>query len=491
MTLTNASIIAGQSLGTISSQISVVSRNISNADRAGANAKYALIATGPNGAAEFLGVGRMANIALFRAMLSATAAQGSAAQISDGLDQIDRTLNLSDPTNSRSPASLITKLTSALQNYSAAPDNETAAELALAAARDVVSSLNEATKTTQGMRRQADADIESSVNNVNDILAKFEKLNRDIVQGTTAGADVADQIDQRDALLTQLSQEIGVTTVTRPNNDMVIYTDSGVTLFETTPRSVTFEPTPTLTAGAKGAAVYIDGVQVTGANSPLALRSGAIRGFAQTRDVTAPQFQSQLDEIARGLVAAFAEKDQSGGGGAPLPGLFTYPGAVRVPGPALIPGLAGEIAINANVDPAQGGVLNRLRDGGISGNPAYVYNAGGGAGYSERILQLVNAPSTQQDFDPAAGLGANGSLNAIASGSIGWIGAQRAQAVKDITFQDAMVTQMTQALSNATGVNLDDQMSQMLALENSYQASAKLLETINAMFDTLFAAVRS
>jgi flagellar hook-associated protein 1 len=33
-------------------------------------------------------------------------------------------------------------------------------------------------------------------------------------------------------------------------------------------------------------------------------------------------------------------------------------------------------------------------------------------------------------------------------------------------------------------------MSQMLALENSYQASAKLLETVNSMFDSLFAAIR-
>lgn len=53
------------------------------------------------------------------------------------------------------------------------------------------------------------------------------------------------------------------------------------------------------------------------------------------------------------------------------------------------------------------------------------------------------------------------------------------------------MTQTTQALSNATGVNLDDQMSQMLALENSYQASARLLETINSLFATLFNAVRS
>lgn len=491
MTLTNAGAIASQSLGTISNQINVVSRNIAGAGRAGVNAKIAQIATGPNGAAEFLGVGRAANVALFRSLLSAGAAQGASAPVSGALDQIDRAQNLSDPARSRSPAAMITRLTSALQTYSAAPDNETSAELALLAARDVAAALRDATNVTQEQRRQADADIGAAVADVNDILTQFSDVNREIVTGAASGADITDALDRRDALLTQLSQKMGVTTVTRPNNDMVIYTDSGVTLFETTPRVVSFEQASNLTAGAAGNAVFIDGVQVTAAASPLALKSGEIFGLTQVRDVVAPQYQNQLDEIARGLVVAFAETDQSGAGGKPLPGLFTYPGATEAPGPTLIPGLAGQITINANVDPEQGGDPNRLRDGGISGNPDYIYNKSGGAGYSARIIDLANAPAARQDFDPAAGLGANGSVNAVAASSVGWIGAQRQQSLKDTIFQDAMVTQSTQALSNATGVNLDDQMSQMLALENSYQASAKLLETINSLWNTLFNAVRS
>ncbi len=33
---------------------------------------------------------------------------------------------------------------------------------------------------------------------------------------------------------------MGISTITRAGNDMVIYTDGGATLFETTPRTVTF-----------------------------------------------------------------------------------------------------------------------------------------------------------------------------------------------------------------------------------------------------------
>ena len=40
----------------------------------------------------------------------------------------------------------------------------------------------------------------------------------------------------------------------------------------------------------------------------------------------------------------------------------------------------------------------------------------------------------------------------------------------------------TTALSNATGVNLDTEMTNMLNIENSYTTTAKLLTTVNSMF---------
>ena len=48
-----------------------------------------------------------------------------------------------------------------------------------------------------------------------------------------------------------------------------------------------------------------------------------------------------------------------------------------------------------------------------------------------------------------------------------------------------MLNTATTALSNATGVNLDNEMSKMLDLENSYSATAKLISTIDSMFGTL------
>lgn len=490
MSLTSAGAIATRSLGVISDQINLTSRNVAGAGVAGVTTKHANLESDDAGV-DFIGVGRATDTALFRNLLSASAYNEAAGAVSDTLSRIDKALNLSDSSNSRSAASLISKLKGALQTYSATPQNQTAAQLAISAAQDVAGALRDATAAAQQERRAADEGTANAVSEVNELLGKFGDLNAEIVQGTVAGADVTDALDRRDALLGEITKRIGVTAVSRANNDTVIYTDSGVTLFETTPRQLTFRQTPTLSPGSTGAAVYIDGVQVTGAGAPLALRAGGIVGLVQIRDDIAPLLQNQLDEIARGLVVAFAERDQSGAGGPDLPGLFTYATATQVPAATLLPGLAGQIALNASVDPRQGGDVSRLRDGGISGNPAYVYNTSGAPGYANRLIELVNATSRTQSFDPAAGLGGGASVDMLAAGSNGWIAARRQQTESSTTYYGAVVSQTTQALSNATGVNLDDQMSQMLALENSYQASAKLLEAVNSMFNALFAALHA
>ncbi|MCE3543813.1 hypothetical protein LXJ56_26915, partial [Escherichia coli] len=69
---------------------------------------------------------------------------------------------------------------------------------------------------------------------------------------TRSGADVSDFLDQRDGLLKQISGEIGITTMVRGDNDVVIFAESGVTLFEGSPRKVSFTPTAAFAAGTTG-----------------------------------------------------------------------------------------------------------------------------------------------------------------------------------------------------------------------------------------------
>ena len=196
--------------------------------------------------------------------------------------------------------------------------------------------------------------------------------------------------------------------------------------------------------------------------------------------------------VTLGLIGAFAESDQSPSPTLPdAPGLFTYSGAPTMP-PAgsLLVGLAGSIAVNANVDPVQGGDPTRLRDGGISnpGNPAYEYNTTGAAGYSDRLNQILDALQQQQSFDPAAAAGATATVSDFAASSVAWLQAARKSATDDADYKSTLLSRSSDALSSATGVNLDEEMTLLLELERSYQASSKLITTIDNMYGALLSA---
>ncbi len=55
---------------------------------------------------------------------------------------------------------------------------------------------------------------------------------------------------------------------------------------------------------------------------------------------------------------------------------------------------------------------------------------------------------------------------------------------------NAVYTQTKATLENKSGVNVDEETSKMLELQNAYQTSAKMISTIRDMFDALLAAIR-
>ena len=341
----------------------------------------------------------------------------------------------------------------------------------------------------QQARTRADNQIADSVASLNNLLGQFEIVNRNIINGTRAGSDITDLLDTRDKLLSDISREIGIRTITRDNNDVAIYTDSGVTLFETKPRSVSFQSTLAFNATSTGNAVLVDNVQVTGSAAPLPISSGRIKGLTEIRDDITVTYQSHLDEIARGLITAFSESDQSAVPSLPdATGLFSYSGSPAVPAAGtIVTGLAGQIRVNPAVDPSQGGDATLLRDGGING-AAYVYNSSGGAGFADRLLALTDQFQSPRAFDPAAQAGATTNLVTYAANSVGWLQETRQSANTEAEFRNAALERSSDSLNKITGVNLDYEMTVLLELERSYQASSRLISTINTMYDSLLLA---
>ena len=308
MGLSTALSVAQSSIAAVSAEAAVVSRNIGGVNATGTyNEKSATVVTTLDGGVQVTSVTRAQNQALFDSMLAATASSATQTALAGGLTTLQGTVG--DTSSSTSPAAQLSNFTDALQSYEASPSNSSLATAAVTAASSLVTTLNTATTTVQQVREQADAGMATSVSTINTLLTQFQNVNSQIIEGTATGADVTDLEDTRDTILTQLSQQIGISTTTGANGDMSIYTDSGVTLFQGgTARSVTFQPTATYTAGTTGNAVYIDGVPRSPAVRRRCRSNRALSPDSATlRDSTAVTYRNQLDQIANGLISATSE----------------------------------------------------------------------------------------------------------------------------------------------------------------------------------------
>jgi flagellar hook-associated protein 1 FlgK len=486
--LTVAYNVARDALGYGALASSVVSRNVANADDPNAARKSAVALTDYNGTIRRTSIANAVDNALLEHAIQTTSSRSGLEAVTSALEQLSSVIG--DPATGGSVSAKIGNLRDSLLLSTNNPPDSVAARQAVIAASDVAGALHDAANAVMQVRIGADTDIKDGVAQLQKLLSDFESVNSEIVAAPSGRTDITDQIDRRNGLLREISELVDVRPVVRAGNDMVLYLGNGATLFETTPRDISVSSGTSIVWGQPGSAVSIDGVPMT-ASSNL---GGKLGGLLQVRDDISIKFGQQADEIARGLIAATAESDQSAAPSLPdIAGLFTYTG-----GPALPPagvmseGLAASIRVNPNVDPSAGGDLSRLRDGSIGdpGDPSYIYNAAAAASFSDRLRALADSLSAAQPFDPSAGLVVSqGGVLAYASSSAGWLESERSNRSAALENSKVLDDRAVGAWQDRVGINVDDEMAKLIALQQSYQASSRLITAVNDMMDSLFKAM--
>lgn len=484
MSLSSAINTAQTSLSNTATQTSVISRNISNASNPDYARRSAILSSTLSGA-NIITTQRAHNDPLFREGLTSLASASGQQALLEGLESLKALYGGNN--YETAPATLLANLRDTLQTWSVKPSESTLAETAVAEAGQLAAGLRSMSAAIQDLRLVSDQEISRQVGELNGLLSDFQKANDAVVRGTAAGDNINAELDQRDKLLKQISGIIGVNAVTRNGNDVALYTMDGTTLFEKVPRSVTFEGSAGFSATFAGNDVYVDGVRLQPGRGATTTATGTLQAQLQIRDDYAPAMQRQLDEVARALVITFAEKDQSATPTLPdMPGLFTWSGGA-VPGTGVLtPGIASTISVNTALITAQGGDPSLLRDGGING-AAYVANSTGGESFSLLLDGYVTAIDKPMAFDVAAGLGPTASLSRFAADSVGWLELNRSDASQAAESRQAKHFRIMEAHSNSTGVSLDEEMSLLLELEQSYKASARLIAAVDEMLRALLA----
>jgi flagellar hook-associated protein 1 FlgK len=485
MSIQAALVTAASSLNMQQQQANVIAGNIANANTPGYTARtMPQLELVSGGAGAGVMAGPLQRLSDEAAAITANQTAGQQSYSQAMVDSLTTyTSAIGQPSDSTSLPSQLSAFSQALTTLSASPDDASLQSGAVTAAQNLAGTFHTLSTAVANGRQQADQNIAADVTTVNQTLDQLSQNETAMQSAAAGGQSVASCQDTRDQLLSTLSQNMPIKVFQNSNNSIIVTTDQGTALWDGTEHKLGFTPTANIPSQLQQTADPANGYSgglsaVTVGGQPIAMsQSGSIAANLQLRDVTLPAYGRQLDQMAGNTIAAFQAADPTVGNG--QTGIFTANGAaVNSSNSTAIPGLAAGIAVNASVDPAQGGQAWRMRDGAQA-------TTQGATGDNSTVLSLIQAMNTSQAYDIKTGLPGSMTLTSAASQTAGL----PQSALSTWTANNTSRTQQAQdaqtSLSNATGVNVDNELQRLLTVQATYAATTQVIQAAAKMLDAL------
>ncbi len=387
---------------------------------------------------------------------------------------------LGTPDEAGSLSGRLASLESAFIEASSRPDSSARLSAVVTAANDVATKLNTASDKIQDARMNADSRIDIQVNQLNEGLTQIHDLNTQIRNAIAKGQDPSTLQDIRQQSIDKISSIVPMKVIERDHGMVALFTTGGSVVLDGLASQFGYSrvgvivPEMTIESGAlSGLTLNGKDIRVSGNSSPI--QGGSLAALFEVRDELATGAQSQLDAVARDLVDRFQDSSVDTTRAPGDPGLYTDAGSAFDPIDEI--GLSSRISVNALVDPDQGGAVWHLRDGlgaltqGDVGNSALLQDLHG-ALTAKRV-------AASGDF-----LGVSRSASGLTSDFLSSVSADRAAAESKQSYSSAQQSSL-QEMEKAQGVDTDYEMQQLVMVEQSYAANAKVLVTLNNMINRL------
>lgn len=450
--------------------LNVISQNIANASTPGYVRQRAILesqqtAPGTNvytgNSAQFMGVQvtgveRISSAFKQAALNSAVGKQEALAAQAAPLDNVQGLLQ--EP----SDVALTAQLTEFFQGWSDlgnAPTTGSTGAVNGAAGGVVIQQSVTLTDTLRNLSQGVESEFSNQYANLNGIAAqvnaasaKIAELNQQIMQGTAGGTNVNALIDKRDSAITDIVRLTGAT-ATNLSDGGVQVAVSGVTLV-----SGNFSNTMTV-AGANT-------IQEAGTNPPSLMigtvkaspSGGQAAGVLSALNTDLPRISNTLDTVANGIRDAVNAVHTAGYtlDGTPGGEFFTGEGAKGL-----------TVAVTSPDDLAISSVSGVSVDGS---------NA-------QRIAELSD-PGRM-----SAALGGAAAPQSVYAGMVTQIGTQLQGLNTAIDSQTGIVATAQSAVDSESGVDLNEELTNMILFQRSFQANSRVISAANEMLQTLIGMV--
>jgi flagellar hook-associated protein 1 len=321
------------------------------------------------------------------------------------------------------------------------PGDPAARTVVLQRASVVVDSVRGAAQSMGSLWQTSREQLDTVVAEINTTAKGVAEMNR-VVQVTTASGQPANEVaDERDRLVMKLAELTGARGIAREDGSVDVLLGGASLVNGGDAR----------TLEAVGARVMAEQATTplqmrwTDNNTVAAIPSGKVAATLESLSVTLPDYMGQLDTVAAGLASAVNAQHTAG---------YDRDGN---PGAAFFTGTTADTLQLAISDPDD--VAAASTPGGSL--------AGGNADALADLAKLPDGPDKkyrQMVVD---------------------LGVFTQSVNRRTEIQTSVVQQIDTERAGQSGVNIDEEMTNLVAYERAYQAAAKVISTIDDMLDTL------
>jgi flagellar hook-associated protein 1 FlgK len=376
----------------------------------------------------------------FRSQASST---GQYEAQADALRRIDTVI---DEPGDTGLTSLLQKLWGSWQALSLSPESAAAREAVRHAGQAVAQGFNDMNAQLVATQTEANARIGLQVSRVNELAGQVNQLNQEIAMVVAVGQEPNDLRDLRDLLIDEMAGYADIS-VTQPGADGKVSIAVGTQVLVDSSTDATN-------------ALAIDGAgAVTVGGTATTLTSGSLRGLVDIRDsvIGGPAgYIARLDTLAGAVAASVNARHSAGFGLDGSTGNAFFAGATAAT-------LGVSAAVLASVD----AIAASDTAGGL---PA-------GADTAVALAQLQFAVQT---------IGASTTtIDGFYQQIVAKVGVDTDQASRLAAVQRGVLDAVESRRASVSGVNLDEEMADMVRFQKSYNAAARMITTLDDMLETI------
>lgn len=398
---------------------------------------------------------------------------GSGVTVTGGISQRDRVLNQrldQQQQLSASSSSLLTALTTLQGSFTPASGTSAAGNIGtditnffdaytqlesdptsnplrqqiLSTATTLAGDISSTAASLNEQRGSLDQSANTIVAQVNTLTTSLAQVNQQI-QSTSPNADAGTLEDQRQADLSQLSQLIGINQVTTEKNGLSVTTTAGQLLAS---EGTSFQ----ITSGQVGGVTHFY-LGTTDITSALASGGGQLGGILAARDQSIPTTLASLDQLAYGIATNVNTVNNAGtdlvGDNGNAGNIFNAP--------TQIAGSAAALTV-------------------VLADPNKIAAAGLGKGTGDDTNALAAANLAKQNI-------INGQTPSdYYSNLVSTLGATVSETTTQNTALTASVAQLQSQVNSLSGVNLDDEASNLEQFQRAYQAASQVFSILNTVY---------